>query len=120
MRWPRSSDSSRRSPRPGSSQRETSSARSGRCLQKPLQRAAVKSGSCSSNSGSSVSTANSGISPTIERTFSGIVAAVGQVQHVVVELILLVPQARCPSPPMLVIASAMCRKCSKNLVAMSS
>ena len=47
----------------------------------------------SSISGSRVSTAKSGISPTIERTLSGIASPVGQVQHVVVELVLVVPQA---------------------------
>ena len=66
MRWPRSSDSRRRSPAPHSCQRETSLARSGRCFRNHSIRA-VKSGSSFNSSGSSVSTANSGISPTIER-----------------------------------------------------
>ena len=44
--------------------------------------------------GSSVSTANSGISPTIDRIFIGTWRAVGQVQHVVEEAVLLIPQAR--------------------------
>ena len=41
----------------------------------------------------SVVVAHSGSSPTIERTRSGTRSAVGQVQHVVVEAVLLVPQA---------------------------
>jgi hypothetical protein len=72
MRWPRSSDSSRRSPRPGSCQRDTSCASPGRFLRNQSSRS-LNSGSCASRSGSSVSTANSGIRPTIERTLSGMI-----------------------------------------------
>ena len=54
--------------------------------------------------------------PTIERTRSGMVAAV-DVELVVVEAVLLVPQA---VPPSVFIASAMATKCSKNFDAMSS
>ena len=44
------------------------------------------------SSGSSVSTAKSGIRPTIERTCSGICSPVGQVEHVVEEAVLVVPE----------------------------
>ena len=43
--------------------------------------------------GSSVSTANSGISPTIERTFSGTCMPSGSMDDVVVEAVLFVPHA---------------------------
>ena len=70
MRCPRISESSRRSPRPGSNHRDTSPARSARLSSTHRSRAA-NAGIFASNSGSSTSTANSGISPTIDRTFSG-------------------------------------------------
>ena len=45
------------------------------------------------HSGSSVSTANSGISPTMERIFMGNCVAVGQLEHVVEEAVFFVPQS---------------------------
>ena len=66
--------------------------RSGRLLDEPLHAPLESRQACPRISGSSVSTANSGISPTIERTFSGTCAAVRQVQHVVEEAVLFVPQ----------------------------
>jgi hypothetical protein len=63
-----------------------------------------------------ISTANSGMRPTSERTCSG-VSRRPQVQLVVVEAVLLVPQ---PVPPSVFMASAMATKCSKNFEAMSS
>ena len=92
MRWPRSSESSRRSPRPGSSQCETSWA-SSRPVGRGTSRAgAAKSGSLARCSGSRVSTAKSGIRPTIERTRSGMISPSGRLQLVVEELVGLVPQ----------------------------
>src|SRR5947209_8140544 len=70
IRCPRSSESNVRLPIPGTFQRETSAARSGRFCRNQIRRRR-KSGSCSSMPESSVSTANSGIRPTIERTLSG-------------------------------------------------
>ena len=75
MRWPRRIASSRRSPTPGSCQRETRPARSRPVLAGTTPGARVKSGSRSSSSGSMVVTANSGISPTIERTLQRHVAS---------------------------------------------
>ena len=77
MRWPRSSESRRRSPRPGSCQRETRLGEVRAVVEEPLQ-ARVKPGSRSSSSGSRTSTANSGIRPTIERTLQRERLAVGQ------------------------------------------
>ena len=70
MRCPRVSATRRRSPVPGTCQRETMLARSGRLVRYHSSRA-LKPGTASSNSGSIVSTASSGMSPTSERTRSG-------------------------------------------------
>ena len=74
-------------------QRETSFARSGRCSRNQSSRCAKPGQLRRARPWSSTSTANSGISPTIERTRSGGCCAVGQVQDVVEELVLVVPQA---------------------------
>ncbi len=77
---------------PGSCQRDTSSASWGRLLRNQSSRRS-KSGSFSSSSGSMVVTAKRGIRPTIERTLSGKCAySVLSVQHIVEELVLLVPE----------------------------
>ena len=70
MRCPRRIASRRRSPAPGSVQRDTRPASSGR-FSRNHSRRCLNSGSFSSSSGSIVVTAKSGISPTIERIFSG-------------------------------------------------
>ena len=64
------------SPRPASSQREISPARSGRCVTNQRARS-VNHGTCASSSGSSTSTASIGSNPTVERTRSGTGACPG-------------------------------------------
>ncbi|MEC9156579.1 MAG: hypothetical protein VYB77_00450 [Planctomycetota bacterium] len=71
MRCPRSREKSRRSPRPGTFQRETRSQRSGRFSKNHSSRS-LNWGTLARVSGSSTSTANSGINPTIEWIRSGI------------------------------------------------
>ena len=92
MRWPRSSDSSRRSPRPGSSQRETSWARSGRCFRNHSQaprevRQLLQQLRLERLDGEERNQPDHRAHLERDRP------AVGQVQLVVVELVLLVPQA---------------------------
>ena len=75
-------------------------------------------GKASSKSGSSVSTANSGIKPTIDLARSVFVEPSVIFKPIVEEPVLLVPQPR--RRPAVFIAVAIYRKCSKNLLAMSS
>ena len=78
-------------PEPGSSNRETRLANSGRLRRNHVIRRA-NPGIWSERSGSSVSTASSGIRPTIERTFIWTFESSGQVEDVVEEAVLLVPE----------------------------
>ncbi len=92
MRWPRSSDSSRRWPRPGSSQRDTSCASSRAVVQEPVQpalevRQLVQHLRLQGFHGEKRNQPDHRPQPLHQS------AAVGQVQHVVIELVLLVPQA---------------------------
>ena len=120
MRWPRSSDSRRRSPRPGSSQSRDQLGQVRPVVQEPCRRR-VKSGSFVQQlrlqrlDRKQRDQAHDRADLELDRP------AVGQVQHVVVELSSSSHRPMpCSPPPMLVMASAMYRKCSKNLVAMSS
>ena len=85
-------DSSRRSPSPVVRMQARLAVRSGRFSMNHSMRR-LNDGMRSSSSESSVSTANSGISPTMERTFMGKRSPVGGMQHVVEEAVLLVPHA---------------------------
>ena len=94
MRWPRSSDSSMRSPSPGSSQRETSSARSGRCVEEPAQPRRRSRAAASADRARRAprprraGSARPSSAPAAARALPS-----GRFEHVVVELVLLVPQA---------------------------
>ena len=67
----------------------------GPVVEEPVQAAARTRASGRRAPGSSTSTANSGISPTIERTRSGTLSPSGRLQHVVEELVLARPRGRC-------------------------
>ena len=91
-------ESIRQPPLTGDAMCWTTSCASGRCCMNQSVRAA-KSGRRAIVAGPSVVTATSGSSPTTERTRSGIVAPSGEAQHVVVEAVLLVPEALRRSGP---------------------
>ena len=119
MRWPRRIASSRRSPMPGSCQRETSPASSGRCSRNHSSRASERRAAARAAPARSWSPRRAGSGRPSSGPCSGDARAVAGVEHVVEELVLLVPE-RDAVVADVVHRLAMYRKCSKNLVAMSS
>ena len=77
-----------RRPRPAPRSPATCSAELGAVVDEPLHAPREAGQPLQRSSGSRVSTAKSGISPTIDRTLSGMLPAVGQVQDVVEEAVL--------------------------------
>ena len=99
MRWPRTRASRRRSPAPGSCQRDTSAARSGRCSRNHSQ-ARLEVGHLGEHARARWSrrrTAASG--RPASAPCSALAVAVGVVQDVVEELVLARPTARCRRRP---------------------
>src|SRR5690606_37080894 len=110
-------DSKRVSPFPYSYQREIKLARSGLFCNTHSMRL-LKSGSVFIISGDITSTAYNGIRPTIENIFNGRLIPFGRCKMSKKNSSSLF-QMGIPSPPRFNEAFAMCKKCSKNLEAVS-
>ena len=119
MRWPRASASRRRSPVPGSCQRETRLARSGRWSRNQSMRRAEAPAACpAARARSSRPPAAGSARPASAPSASGPRRRVAAARRRRTR-----PRSShsgMPMPPRLFSAAAMNRKCSKNLVATSS